>query len=55
MPLATEYLKITTFHADPLYIEFSCIRKESKVYIPSTLNIDLILWQTPLIVCAVKC
>ena len=27
----------------------------SKLYIPSTLNIDLILWHTQLIVCAVKC
>ena len=26
-----------------------------KLYIPSTLNIDLILWHTQLIVCAVKC
>ena len=26
----------------------------SKLYIPSTLNIDLILWRTQLIVCAVK-
>jgi hypothetical protein len=27
----------------------------AKLYIPSTLNIDLILWHTQLIVCAVKC
>ena len=27
----------------------------SKLYIPSSLNIDLILWHTQLIVCAVKC
>ena len=27
----------------------------SKLYIPSTLNIDLTLWHTQLIVCAVKC
>ena len=27
----------------------------SKLYIPSTLNIGLILWHTQLIVCAVKC
>ena len=26
-----------------------------KLYIPSTLNIDLMLWHTKLIVCAVKC
>ena len=26
-----------------------------KLYIPNTLNIDLILWHTQLIVCAVKC
>ena len=26
-----------------------------KLYIPSTLNIDLILWHTQLIVCAVEC
>ena len=26
-----------------------------KLYIPSTLNIDLILWHTQYIVCAVKC
>ena len=26
-----------------------------KLYTPSTLNIDLILWHTQLIVCAVKC
>ena len=25
------------------------------LYIPNALNIDLILWQTQLIVCAVKC
>ena len=30
-------------------------RLVSKLYIPSTLNIDLILWHTQLIVCAVKC
>ena len=29
--------------------------RKSKLYIPSTLNIDLILWHTQLIVCAVKC
>ena len=28
---------------------------QSKLYIPSALNIDLILWHTQLIVCAVKC
>ena len=28
---------------------------QSKLSIPSTLNIDLILWHTQLIVCAVKC
>ena len=27
----------------------------AKSYIPRTLNIDLILWHTQLIVCAVKC
>ena len=27
-------------------------RSDAKLYIPSTLNIDLILWQTQLIVCA---
>jgi hypothetical protein len=26
-----------------------------KLYIPSTLNIELILWHTQLIMCAVKC
>ena len=29
-------------------------RNKSKLYISSTLNIDLILWHTQLIVCAVK-
>ena len=28
---------------------------EAKLYIPSTLNIDFILWHTQLIVCAVEC
>ena len=28
---------------------------QAKLYIPSTLNIDLMLWNTQLIVCAVKC
>ena len=28
--------------------------QNSKLYIPSTINIDLILWHTQLIVCAVK-
>ena len=28
---------------------------QAKLYIPSTLNINLILWHTQLIVCAVKC
>ena len=28
---------------------------QAKLYIPSTLNIDLILWHTQLIVYAVKC
>ena len=31
------------------------LRSLSKLYIPSTLNIDLKLWHTQLIVCAVKC
>ena len=30
-------------------------RYDPKLYIPSTLNIDLILWHSQLIVCAVKC
>ena len=28
--------------------------KETKIYIPSTLNTDYLLWHTQLIVCAVK-
>ena len=32
-----------------------CRRGRAKLYIPSALNIDLILWHTQLIVCAVKC
>ena len=32
--------------------EWCILRKEAKLYIPSTLNIDLILWHTQLIVCA---
>ena len=28
---------------------------QAKLYIPSTLNIDLILWHTQLIVCVRKC
>ena len=35
--------------------EFEKFRLKPKSYIPSTLNIDLILWHTQLIVCAVKC
>ena len=31
------------------------LSKQPKLYISSTLNIDLILWHTQLIVCAVKC
>jgi hypothetical protein len=31
------------------------LKATSKLYIPSTLNIDLILWHTQLIVYAVKC
>ena len=36
---------------------FSCgsAASKPKLYIPSILNIDLILWHTQLIVCAVKC
>jgi hypothetical protein len=34
---------------------FFQITLRSKLYIPSTQNIDLILWHTQLIVCAVKC
>ena len=29
-------------------------RLQSKLYIPSTLNIDFILWHTQMIVCTVK-
>ena len=31
------------------------LSETSKLYIPYTLNIDLIVWHTQLIVCAVKC
>ena len=34
---------------------FYVFQSKPKLYIPSTLNIDLILWHTQLIVCAVKC
>ena len=33
----------------------SVIWNQAKIYIPSTLNIDLILWHTQLMVCAEKC
>ena len=36
-------------------IQKNCYNLDSKLYIPSTLNIYLILWHTQLIVCAVKC
>ena len=35
-----------------LKILFRGLGREAKLYIPSTLNIDLILWHTQLIVCA---
>ena len=34
--------------------EWCILRREPKLYIPSTLNIDLVLWHTQLIVCAEK-
>ena len=40
---------------DSLQTDFPKLRYLSKLYIPSTLEIDLILWHTQLIVCAVKC
>ena len=33
----------------------NCFALVSKLCIPSTVNIDLILWHTQLIVCAIKC
>ena len=36
------------------FIKFETLDKNIKLYIPSTLNIALILWHTQLIVCAVK-
>ena len=41
--------------SDQPFVRGSIVRnfnRESKLYIPSTLNIDLILWHTQLIVCA---
>ena len=35
----------------PIFIGFTCM---AKLYIPSTLNTDYLLWHTQLIVCAVK-
>ena len=31
------------------------LKVRAKLYIPSTLNIDLILWHTQSIVCAIEC
>ena len=36
-------------------IKCSILESQAKLYIPSTLNIDLKLWHIQLIVCAVKC
>ena len=39
-------------HMCPLHQLKSDLNTKPKLYIPSTLNIDLILWHTQLIVCA---
>ena len=38
----------------PILAAIALSWKEAKLYIPSTLNTDYILWHTQLIVCAVK-
>ena len=40
---------------DTLDQHASKVSNRKKLYIPSTLKIDRILWRTQLIVCAVKC
>ena len=42
------HLSVPTLHRNK-------VKDSSKLYIASSLNIDLILWHTQLIVCAVKC
>ena len=39
----------------PFWVSNSAFMCQPKLYITSTLNIDLILWHTQLIVCAIKC
>ena len=44
-----------SFYDESFFSVLSSFDLGAKLYIPSTLNIDLILWHTQLIVCAVKC
>ena len=50
--LSTTTKNSRLFWKSSLICDMSCT---SKLYIQSTLNIDLVLWHTQLIVCAVKC
>ena len=54
-----DYLFLSfTFSAYSAYrqvLSYRSLKLRAKLYTPSTLNIDLILWHTQLIVCAVKC
>ena len=51
------WLQCETDHGHPerLFLSGPILVLWAKLNIPSTLNIDLILWHTQLIVCAVKC
>ena len=49
------YMSTLVYHTYTKLSNFPRFRRHPKLYIPSTLNIDLILWHTQLIVCALKC
>ena len=52
---AAYYLNELDRIASPNYVPTQQVRPFPKLYIPSTLNIDLILWHPQLIVDAIKC
>ena len=51
----TGFLKIRNSYFENTCGEQDTFTQDVKLYIPSTLNIDLILWHTELVVSAVRC
>ena len=50
----TGFLSLSLLSSSLIYTTYRFFNPTAKLYMPSTLNIDLILWHTQLIVCAEK-